>query len=83
MIQCQIGIGPSCPIHDIYTNRSLFSDLLGCFDLALSFEHFWKEIKHKMTSSISIPRRLPLLMVQDNVLLPGSSMRIPVRNVRK
>jgi hypothetical protein len=36
-----------------------------------------------MASAISIPRRLPLLVVADNVLLPGSSMRIPVRNMKK
>ncbi|KAL5022013.1 hypothetical protein ScPMuIL_001168 [Solemya velum] len=35
-----------------------------------------------MSSSISIPRRLPLLMVADSVLLPGSSMRIPVTSSR-
>lgn len=35
-----------------------------------------------MASTISIPRRLPLLVVADNVLLPGSSMRIPVRNMK-
>ncbi|KAK6186413.1 hypothetical protein SNE40_008453 [Patella caerulea] len=35
-----------------------------------------------MASSITIPRRLPLLLVTDNVLLPGSSMRIPVRSIR-
>ncbi|XP_060574708.1 lon protease homolog 2, peroxisomal-like [Ruditapes philippinarum] len=34
-----------------------------------------------MSNSISIPRKLPLLLVEDNVLLPGSSMRIPVRNM--
>ncbi|ESO82781.1 hypothetical protein LOTGIDRAFT_109034 [Lottia gigantea] len=36
----------------------------------------------KMASSITIPRRLPLLLVADNVLLPGSSMRIPVRSMK-
>jgi len=36
-----------------------------------------------MSNSITIPRKLPLLLVADNVLLPGSSMRIPVRNMRK
>ncbi|XP_064599165.1 LOW QUALITY PROTEIN: lon protease homolog 2, peroxisomal-like [Liolophura sinensis] len=35
-----------------------------------------------MASTLTIPRRLPLLLVADNVLLPGSSMRIPVRNRR-
>ncbi|XP_041376039.1 lon protease homolog 2, peroxisomal-like [Gigantopelta aegis] len=35
-----------------------------------------------MASPIKIPRRLPLLMVADNVLLPGSSMRIPVKSTR-
>ncbi|KAH3772744.1 lon protease homolog 2, peroxisomal-like [Dreissena polymorpha] len=35
-----------------------------------------------MSHSISIPRKLPLLQVVDNVLLPGSSMRIPVRNAK-
>ncbi|XP_067651639.1 lon protease homolog 2, peroxisomal-like [Haliotis asinina] len=35
-----------------------------------------------MASSIAIPRRVPLLLVAENVLLPGSSMRIPVRNIR-
>jgi len=34
-----------------------------------------------MTTNISIPRKLPLLVVSD-VLLPGSSMRIPVRTLR-
>eukprot|EP00057_Strongylocentrotus_purpuratus_P014509 XP_011668983.1 PREDICTED: lon protease homolog 2, peroxisomal [Strongylocentrotus purpuratus] len=29
---------------------------------------------------LSIPRRLPLLLVGDAVLLPGASMRIPVNN---
>ena len=37
----------------------------------------------KMATSIEVPRRLPLLLVADNVLLPGSSMRIPVRSLRK
>ena len=36
-----------------------------------------------MATSIEVPRRLPLLLVADNVLLPGSSMRIPVRSLRK
>jgi len=36
-----------------------------------------------MDVTIDIPRRLPLLLVSDNVLLPGSSMRIPVRSIRK
>ncbi|XP_071495990.1 lon protease homolog 2, peroxisomal-like [Diadema antillarum] len=31
---------------------------------------------------LSIPRRLPLLLVADAVLLPGASMRIPVNNPR-
>ncbi|XP_071088877.1 lon protease homolog 2, peroxisomal-like [Haliotis cracherodii] len=35
-----------------------------------------------MASSIAIPRRVPLLLVAENVLLPGSSMRIPVRSIR-
>ncbi|KAK6981850.1 Lon protease-like protein 2 [Biomphalaria glabrata] len=35
-----------------------------------------------MASSISIPRRIPLLLITDNVLLPGSSMRIPVRSLK-
>ncbi|WAR11622.1 LONP2-like protein [Mya arenaria] len=35
-----------------------------------------------MSNSISIPRKLPLLQVADNILLPGSSMRIPVRNLK-
>ncbi|KAK3086517.1 hypothetical protein FSP39_019511 [Pinctada imbricata] len=35
-----------------------------------------------MASTITIPRRLPLLLVTDNVLLPGSSMRIPVRSLK-
>ncbi|XP_012937014.1 lon protease homolog 2, peroxisomal [Aplysia californica] len=35
-----------------------------------------------MASSISIPRRVPLLLISDNVLLPGSSMRIPVRSLK-
>ncbi|OWF34794.1 lon protease homolog 2, peroxisomal-like [Mizuhopecten yessoensis] len=35
-----------------------------------------------MASAITIPRRLPLLLVADNVLLPGSSMRIPVKSMR-
>jgi hypothetical protein len=39
--------------------------------------------KTEMDMSIDIPRRLPLLLVTDNVLLPGSSMRIPVRSIRK
>jgi len=46
----------------------------------------WDEIKvrqYNMATSIEIPRRLPLLLVADNVLLPGSSMRIPVRTMRK
>ncbi|XP_029637079.1 lon protease homolog 2, peroxisomal isoform X1 [Octopus sinensis] len=34
-----------------------------------------------MASSITIPRRLPLL-IADNVLLPGSSMRILVRSLQ-
>lgn len=34
-----------------------------------------------MASAISIPRRLPLL-IADNVLLPGSSMRILVRSLQ-
>ncbi|XP_064640308.1 lon protease homolog 2, peroxisomal-like [Lineus longissimus] len=34
------------------------------------------------STTISIPRRLPLLQVDENVLLPGSSMRIPVRSHR-
>lgn len=34
------------------------------------------------SSSIQIPRRLPLLLVSENILLPGSSMRIPVRQLR-
>ena len=36
-----------------------------------------------MATTIEVPRRLPLLLVADNVLLPGSSMRIPVRSLRK
>nr|XP_011453733.2 lon protease homolog 2, peroxisomal [Crassostrea gigas] len=35
-----------------------------------------------MASSITIPRRLPLLLVKDSVLLPGSSMRIPVKSMK-
>ncbi|BFZ13298.1 hypothetical protein BsWGS_16337 [Bradybaena similaris] len=35
-----------------------------------------------MASSITIPRRIPLLLITDNVLLPGSSMRIPVRSLK-
>ncbi|KAL3860391.1 hypothetical protein ACJMK2_010516 [Sinanodonta woodiana] len=35
-----------------------------------------------MASTISIPRRLPLLVVADNVLLPGSAMRIPVKDMK-
>ncbi|XP_025076509.1 lon protease homolog 2, peroxisomal-like isoform X2 [Pomacea canaliculata] len=35
-----------------------------------------------MAASITIPKRLPLLVVADNVLLPGSSMRIPVRSLK-
>ncbi|XP_013394100.1 lon protease homolog 2, peroxisomal [Lingula anatina] len=35
-----------------------------------------------MSSTITIPRRLPLLVVADSVLLPGSSMRIPVHSLR-
>ncbi|RUS91970.1 hypothetical protein EGW08_000183 [Elysia chlorotica] len=34
------------------------------------------------SSSIAVPRRLPLLLITDNVLLPGSSMRIPVRSLK-
>ncbi|XP_077997678.1 lon protease homolog 2, peroxisomal-like [Glandiceps talaboti] len=33
-----------------------------------------------MASRITIPRRLPLLLISDGVLLPGSSMRIPVQS---
>ncbi|XP_041455193.1 lon protease homolog 2, peroxisomal-like [Lytechinus variegatus] len=32
------------------------------------------------SKGLSIPRRLPLLLVADAVLLPGASMRIPVNN---
>ncbi|KAK7498897.1 hypothetical protein BaRGS_00009989 [Batillaria attramentaria] len=35
-----------------------------------------------MASQIAIPKRIPLLLVADNVLLPGSSMRIPVRSLK-
>ncbi|XP_071958452.1 lon protease homolog 2, peroxisomal-like [Antedon mediterranea] len=35
-----------------------------------------------MSSNISIPHRLPLLVVSGGVLLPGSSMRIPVNTPR-
>ncbi|XP_076449763.1 lon protease homolog 2, peroxisomal-like [Babylonia areolata] len=35
-----------------------------------------------MASTISIPKRIPLLLVADNVLLPGSSMRIPVKSLK-
>ncbi|KAK3576379.1 hypothetical protein CHS0354_018926 [Potamilus streckersoni] len=35
-----------------------------------------------MASTISIPRRLPLLVVADSVLLPGSAMRIPVKDMK-
>ncbi|KAH9515489.1 Lon protease-like protein 2 [Bulinus truncatus] len=35
-----------------------------------------------MASSITIPRRIPLLLIVENVLLPGSSMRIPVRSLK-
>ncbi|XP_059164397.1 lon protease homolog 2, peroxisomal-like [Physella acuta] len=35
-----------------------------------------------MASTITIPRRIPLLLITDNVLLPGSSMRIPVRSLK-
>ena len=41
------------------------------------------KIEIVMASSIEIPKRLPILLVTDNVLLPGSSMRIPVRSLRK
>ncbi|GFO20699.1 lon protease homolog 2, peroxisomal, partial [Plakobranchus ocellatus] len=34
------------------------------------------------SSAIAVPRRLPLLLITDNVLLPGSSMRIPVRSLK-
>ncbi|XP_070570917.1 lon protease homolog 2, peroxisomal-like [Ptychodera flava] len=33
-----------------------------------------------MASRITIPKRLPLLLISDGVLLPGSSMRIPVQS---
>ncbi|XP_038068669.1 lon protease homolog 2, peroxisomal-like [Patiria miniata] len=35
-----------------------------------------------MASNLSIPRRLPILLVADGILLPGSSMRIPVNSQR-
>ncbi|XP_056008966.1 lon protease homolog 2, peroxisomal-like [Ostrea edulis] len=35
-----------------------------------------------MASTITIPRRLPLLLVKNSVLLPGSSMRIPVKSMK-
>ncbi|KAK7114032.1 lon protease homolog 2, peroxisomal-like [Littorina saxatilis] len=35
-----------------------------------------------MASTIAIPKRIPLLLVADNVLLPGSSMRIPVKSLK-
>ncbi|KAJ9598986.1 hypothetical protein L9F63_010580 [Diploptera punctata] len=35
-----------------------------------------------MSSIMSIPRQIPLLVVEDEVLLPGSSMKIPVTNSR-
>lgn len=62
-------------------------DLMYTRDRRMTFdfsaEFIEGKINNKMSNSISIPRRLPLLLVQDNVLLPGSSMRIPVRNMRK
>ncbi|KAJ4428722.1 hypothetical protein ANN_25715 [Periplaneta americana] len=35
-----------------------------------------------MSSIMSIPRQIPLLVVDEKVLLPGSSMKIPVTNSR-
>lgn len=37
----------------------------------------------KMTSIASIPRKLPLLLVTEDVLLPGSSIRVSVTSSAK
>ncbi|XP_074644979.1 lon protease homolog 2, peroxisomal-like isoform X2 [Tubulanus polymorphus] len=34
-----------------------------------------------MAASITIPRKLPLLIVADNVLLPGSTIRLPIKRL--
>jgi hypothetical protein len=36
-----------------------------------------------MAAMMSIPRQIPLLIVDEEVLLPGSSMKIPVTDSRK
>lgn len=35
-----------------------------------------------MSSNVDIPRRLPLLVVSNGILLPGSSLRIPVKSMK-
>lgn len=52
-----------------------------CYENHVITSHFPENLK--MASSITIPRRLPLLLVKDSVLLPGSSMRIPVKSMKK
>lgn len=47
----------------------------------LTLRHNNKNMSDK--KGLSIPRRLPLLLVGDAVLLPGASMRIPVNNPTK
>lgn len=71
--------------HEI--NHKLFKsnlDIIQSYSQQVHPSNLWpRDLIVKMASSITIPRRLPLLLVADNVLLPGSSMRIPVRNMRK
>lgn len=48
-----------------------------------SFSLFALDKVSKMTSIASIPRKLPLLLVTEDVLLPGSSIRVSVTSSAK